>query len=150
MASKYFRVTWIHDLADEPVVLTFEIDENRREVRKIETYRSGQMDLAGPTTQSGSTRLSSEPVPPPGEIASQDEFEIEEIDRDAFEAVWADALAQLGRSPVVVAEGKRKKDDEPFWVTVITAVFYFVLFWFGFGGLLFVVGVLLYGVLESG
>ena len=50
----------------------------------------------------------------------------------------------------MVAEGKRKKDDEPFWVTVITAVFYFVLFWFGFGGLLFVVGVLLYGVLESG
>ena len=93
--SVFYQVRWLHDFDDEPILLTSHVDHRRAEVRKVDRYRSGWLDLAGPDIQTGSTFLSSEPFPSFAHIAEQDDFEIEEIDEATFETTWRYALANF-------------------------------------------------------
>lgn len=66
---RYQAVRWLHDLDNEPVVLYSEIDDDGWEVRKVEEYRRGRLDVADAVTPSGSTVLSETPMPPLEEIS---------------------------------------------------------------------------------
>ncbi|WP_203822933.1 DUF6881 domain-containing protein [Paractinoplanes ferrugineus] len=72
---RYWKVRWLHDLPDEPVELYSEIDEDDYERRKVEIYRDGHADYAGPTVATGSTMLSEVPVGTFEDIALLDDFE---------------------------------------------------------------------------
>jgi hypothetical protein len=54
---RYQAVRWAHDLVDEPVMLFSEIDADGYEVRKVDEYRNGRLDLADAVTETGSTAL---------------------------------------------------------------------------------------------
>lgn len=90
---RYIRVLWNHDLADEPVVIYSAIDSTGREVRKVERYRDGRMDLASDDTRTGTTVLSESPMPSLDEINAQDEFEGEDISESEFDEVFNRAWA---------------------------------------------------------
>ena len=55
--KRYLRVTWHHDLAEEPVLIFSDIDAGV-ETRKVEAYRDGRMDCADENSASGTTQLS--------------------------------------------------------------------------------------------
>lgn len=85
---RYQAVRWLHDLDDEPAVLYSEIDDDGWEVRKVEEYRSGRLDVADAVTHTGSTVLSETPMPPLEKIVAQPEFDGTSITREAFNQVW--------------------------------------------------------------
>ncbi|WP_143060619.1 DUF6881 domain-containing protein [Amycolatopsis tolypomycina] len=84
----HLRVGWHHDVSGDPVLLYSELDAARHEIRKVEVYRDGRGDRAGPGEATGSTRLGSEPVPESAEIAAQPEFTPEPISAEVFETAW--------------------------------------------------------------
>ena len=88
---RYVKVRWLHDIESEPVELYSELDGDR-EVRKVEVYRDGRMDLADQSRETGTTVLSREPIPPIAEIARDPQFEPEVVSREDFEVTWARAL----------------------------------------------------------
>lgn len=92
----YILVRWLHDLADEPILLYSELDGGRYETRKVEVFRGGRVGLAGAGSGRGGSELSIEPVPPIVEIAASPEFVPQEVSRDEFEAVWRIALQVTG------------------------------------------------------
>lgn len=85
---RYQAVRWLHELDDEPILLYSEIDAEGNEVRKVEEYRSGRLDVADDSTETGSTVLSETPVPSLEQINAQPEFEGRLITKEEFEAVW--------------------------------------------------------------
>lgn len=88
---RYQAVRWLHELDDEPILLYSEIDAEGNELRKVEEYRSGRLDLADAVTETGSTVLSETPVPSLEEITAQPAFEGRSITKEEFEAVWSRA-----------------------------------------------------------
>jgi hypothetical protein len=88
----YILVRWLHNFADEPILLYSELDGDRYETRKVEIFRDGRLGLAGPGVESGGSVLGTEPTPPIGEIAASPEFVPQEVTPDEFEAVWRIAL----------------------------------------------------------
>lgn len=91
---RYLRVTWHHELPDEPVELYSEIDESGWEVRKVEVHRNGRRDYAGPEQATGTTMLSETRFPSIEEIAAQEEFTPHAITGDEFERVWQQATSR--------------------------------------------------------
>jgi len=85
----YLRVKWIHQFADEPTLIFSELDDARWEVRKVEVFPDGTKGYADSTESTPRTGLGKLPVPTRDEIASDPQFEPEEITRDQFEEVWA-------------------------------------------------------------
>jgi hypothetical protein len=85
---KYIRVKWKHTNPDEPVWLFSELDEEGRELRKMECFKNGFCDFATPTKSSGSTTLNTRPLPDISVIARDSEFEPVEIPKEEFETVW--------------------------------------------------------------
>lgn len=71
------------------------------EVRKVEAYRDGRMEVASESFQTGFTFLSETPFPAIEEIARDSQFTPEIITRDEFEVVWQEATRAQG------ADGKR-------------------------------------------
>lgn len=86
----YLKVIWHHDFSDEPVVMLSEVRDGW-EVRKVEKFRDGSAQCAGPTGASGDT-LSEVPLPTPDEIARDPQFTVEPTDADEFEAEWDAAI----------------------------------------------------------
>jgi hypothetical protein len=87
---KYVRLKWNHTNPDEPVWLFSELDEQGKEVRKIECFRSGFCDVATTTSSSGSARVMTLPLPDLKQLAKRDpEFTPVEITQEEFEQVWA-------------------------------------------------------------
>jgi hypothetical protein len=84
----YLKVIWHHRLAEEPVELFSEVDDNRMELRKVDVYRDGRHDFANHARSTGTTRLSEGPLPSVEEIAAQPEFTPAMIDAAEFEKVW--------------------------------------------------------------
>lgn len=89
---QYIAVKWLHDGAEEPVLLFHELDDEGWEVRKVEVFRDGVAHFADSNQQSGPTELGLLPVPPFEQIAADPEFDLREITQDEFEKVWQDAL----------------------------------------------------------
>lgn len=94
---RYQLVRWLHDLDDEPVLLFSEIDSLGQERRKVDEYRNGRLDLAGPKIQTGSTRLAEIVMPSQAEIDSMDNFEARTIEVEQFEDIWQRALSRFDR-----------------------------------------------------
>ena len=88
---RYQRVTWHHDVADEPTVLWSEITDDGLERRKVDEYRDGRLDYADENGGSGPTLLGDQPIPPIDEIDTKDEFTAAAVSRAEFESVWARA-----------------------------------------------------------
>ena len=85
---KYIRVKWKHTNPDEPVWLFSEIDEDGVEKRKLECFRNGFCDFAAANASTGTTKLSTQPLPELDKLAKDPEFEPMEITMEEFEDVW--------------------------------------------------------------
>jgi hypothetical protein len=88
--STYFACRWLHDFADEPVLLFEELDEQRYETRKVHQYADGRL-VRTDRVSDLSTSLAWVPVLPEDEIASQREFEVLALSAEQFEEVWRQA-----------------------------------------------------------
>lgn len=91
----YLRVEWEHSFENEPIEMLSELDGQRNEVRKIERFRNGIVNFAGPEGASGPTVLSEVPLPNVEEIAADPMFHAETISRDAFEDHWKTATLSV-------------------------------------------------------
>jgi predicted 3-demethylubiquinone-9 3-methyltransferase (glyoxalase superfamily) len=85
--SRYQKVLWHHDHADEPVALYSEIDSGF-EVRKIEVYRDGRHGYADRSRSMGTTVLGETVMPALDEINEDPEFSAAAITAEEFERVW--------------------------------------------------------------
>ncbi|RFS21192.1 hypothetical protein DVR12_17820 [Chitinophaga silvatica] len=85
---KYIKVTWIHDVEDDPILFYSEIDSERYEVRKIEIYIDESFGLASQNFEFGGAALGEMPVPSLDEIAENTEFLPFEILKEEFEEAW--------------------------------------------------------------
>ncbi|MFE0756816.1 DUF6881 domain-containing protein [Inquilinus sp. NPDC058860] len=86
---EYIQVRWLHSFPNEPVLLISELDEARRETRKIEIFPDGSIGYADNRVEHGGTRLGLVPVPSIAKIAADPEFVPEEVTREEFEEVWS-------------------------------------------------------------
>jgi len=84
----YIRVYWRHDKAEEPIDLWSELNAERFETRKLEIFRDGRIGYASTSEESGGTRLGDVALPSFSDIASDAQFEPEEVSKDAFESLW--------------------------------------------------------------
>lgn len=91
----YIRVRWLHNSPASPVLLYSELNPELWELRKVEVYKDGRADFADREEQSGSTKISIEPLPTLEEIASDPEFEPVAISAEEFESVWKQAKGRL-------------------------------------------------------
>lgn len=90
--THYVKVSWHHEFPQEPTTLFSEVTDGW-EVRKVEAYHDGRMDVASGSLQTGSTFLSETPFPTVEEIARDSQFTPEVITRDEFEVVWRQATS---------------------------------------------------------
>ena len=88
---RYQRVRWVLEFRDEPVLLFAVIDDEGWEVRKVDKYRDGTLDRAGPGEETKRTVLGERPTPTMDEINQDAEFLAEAITAEEFERVWIDA-----------------------------------------------------------
>jgi HEAT repeat protein len=88
----YIRVSWLHGLVDEPVLLYSEISDEREEVRKVEIYADGRRGYASKSCAVGDTRLSETPLPTVVEIGADPQFEATEIGEEEFDRVWSETV----------------------------------------------------------
>jgi hypothetical protein len=86
-SRRYQKVTWHHDLPDEPVTLYSEISSGY-EVRKVEVFRDGRHDYADTTRSTGTTMLGEILTPSVGEIDQDPELSATTITASEFEQVW--------------------------------------------------------------
>jgi hypothetical protein len=87
----FLVVQWHHTNPEDPIWLYSELDNQRREIRKVEVFADGLHDWAEGARSTGAAQLSTQPAPPFEEIALQPEFTPREISREEFEAVWRKA-----------------------------------------------------------
>jgi len=85
---KYIRVKWKHTNPDEPIWLFSEVDADGVEQRKLECFRNGFCDFASVNSSTGTTKLSTQPLPELDKLAKDPEFEPKEITKEEFEDVW--------------------------------------------------------------
>lgn len=90
---RYLRVVWHHDFEDEPILLLSEVVDGR-EVRKVERFRDGRVQFAGPDGASGDTMLSETLMPLPHEIAQDPEFSVVPTSAEEFEAEWCAVVGE--------------------------------------------------------
>lgn len=85
---EYIKVLWKHSLVDEPCCLYSELDGDRWETRKVETYADGTNGYASHDEACGGTKLSIEPLPTLDEIAEDPQFAPFVIEQAEFDRVW--------------------------------------------------------------
>ena len=85
---RHQRVVWGHDHPDEPVVLYSEVADDGTEVRKVDVFADGRMARAGPSEESGTTRLSEARIPSIDDINASADFVAETISASEFEELW--------------------------------------------------------------
>ncbi len=88
---RYVKVTWHHDFDDEPVLYFHEVGPDDYETRRVQTYRDGHSEWADENHETATAGVAEIPIAPIEEIASQPEFDAEDITRDQFETEWAKA-----------------------------------------------------------
>lgn len=87
MTSYFQRVQWLHDNAEDPVLLWAHVVDGW-EVRKVDEFADGRLEWADDKHESGCTALGAVPMPAPGAIAADPQFVVEVVDRSVFERVW--------------------------------------------------------------
>lgn len=90
---RYQHVVWMHSSDDYPVDYFSEIGDDGFEVRRVDGYRDGHLDLAGENIETGKTTLAQVAMTSSvEEINADSEFRAKAITRREFEAVWRRAL----------------------------------------------------------
>jgi hypothetical protein len=92
---QYLKVRWIHDFANEPVLLYSEMNDEREEVRKVDVFADGRMGFASESQAHGDTELSEPPMPPDDVIRGDPQFVVEDVTADEFDRVWREATAAV-------------------------------------------------------
>lgn len=92
IATNCLLVKWIHAFPLEPVCICSEMNSDRSETRKVEIYVDGRMGFSNGEKSVGGSMLSTEPLPPLQEIATDPQFVPVEISQEEFEKIWAVAL----------------------------------------------------------
>jgi hypothetical protein len=89
----FIKVKWSHNHSDEPTLLYSELDEHRKEVRKVEVFPDRSMGFAGRNISrpDPKTWLGNESIPNVEQIASDPQFEPAEICREEFELLYLSA-----------------------------------------------------------
>lgn len=87
----HLMIRWLHDFDDEPVLIYSEIDAEGYEIRKVEQYENGRLDVADAVTQTGSTVLAESPLPSLEAINAEVEFEGRAISQAEFDEIWRKA-----------------------------------------------------------
>jgi hypothetical protein len=91
-ATRYVRIGWRHEGADEPVVLYSELDGKRREIRRVEVFRDGSMGYACAAFERGGSRLGKMAMPTLAELAQDPTFDPAEVTAHEFETMWVRAV----------------------------------------------------------
>jgi hypothetical protein len=91
----YIKGYWNHGLENEPVLLYFELDEDNCEIRKVEFFKDGHIQIASIDFSFDDTKLSKEPLPNNDEISKQDGFELYDINKSEFEEMHVKGVGQL-------------------------------------------------------
>lgn len=89
---KYIKVTWIHDLPHEPIVLYSELNDARWETRKVEVFADERKGFADQVQSSPGTALGEEPIPELSEISTDPQFQPVEISSEEFDSIWKAAI----------------------------------------------------------
>jgi hypothetical protein len=93
---QYLKVRWQHADPAYPVLYYSELDDGRWEKRKVEFFPDGRIGYAeseGNSYAVTGTQLSLTTLPDLAEIVAEPQFQAEIVNRDEFEAVMAQALA---------------------------------------------------------
>lgn len=88
---KYMKVRWDHSSDDEPVLLLYELMEDRYTARVIEVFADGRMGFASSEFAIGGTILAEKPIPTPSEIATDPQFSVDDLAAQEFENLWMEA-----------------------------------------------------------
>ncbi|MFD6394846.1 DUF6881 domain-containing protein [Nocardia sp. NPDC060259] len=91
---RYVKVTWHHDFTDEPTVFFHEVGDDNWETRRVQLYRDGRAEWADESRDTPTVGLAEIEIAPIQEIASQPEFDAEEISKREFETKWSAARNQ--------------------------------------------------------
>jgi len=100
---QYMAVRRYHENPDWPMMVYSELDQRRRERRKVEVFADGRAHFAGPQSRSGNTYLGDMPRPPLDEIASDTQFDPTAIEAEEFDDAWR--LAGLQHSDYMRSAG---------------------------------------------
>lgn len=95
----YHRIHWIHEPPDgpsNPVLIYSELADDREEIRKVDEYENGWLDLAGEGVETGSTFLAEGVYPSLEEINQDPHYEAVTITKEEFERKWAEAKRRAG------------------------------------------------------
>lgn len=95
---EYYKIQWIHNFEDEPVLIFSEVGEDKYETRKVEIYKNGKIGYAFENLEFNGAGLSEKPFPPLNELNGKDEYEeilTSEISIGEFEAIWQDNVLPL-------------------------------------------------------
>jgi hypothetical protein len=93
---KYISVKWNRskqDSLDSPILQYSELDDARREQRKVCVFRDGPPGYASKTKAIRGVMLAFEPVPSLLELAKQAEYPPTEITPGEFERLWQYAIS---------------------------------------------------------
>ncbi|SKB10104.1 hypothetical protein SAMN06295964_3102 [Aeromicrobium choanae] len=90
---RHLQVRWSHGSTDHQVMLYSEIDNDGYEIRKVDEYANGRLDLAGEGIETGSTGLGTERIPPMEEINVDPQSRAAPLDPVEFEQIWDRAKA---------------------------------------------------------
>lgn len=92
--TSYLYSKWKSAPAGAPQEFFSELDAGRWEQRKVEVFHGNRLGYASSSWSTSDTRLGTIQVPSIHEIRRQSEFEVREITKDEFEAMWKKATGQ--------------------------------------------------------
>lgn len=91
---QYLLIEWDHDLDDEPYLVYSELDDGRREIRRVEFYRNG-ISFSYGGERGGEGALAPDPLPedlrtlrPENEEGA---FHVQSIPPSLFHEIWNQA-----------------------------------------------------------
>lgn len=88
---QYVLVEWTHDQVDEPTLIYSELDENRRETRRVAFYQNGLCFSYG-GERGNEEALAEEPFPADlRSLTRPGEVEAHVITRSLFQEIWNQA-----------------------------------------------------------
>lgn len=91
-ARSFLHARWRHAPAGSPLEIFCELDDARRETRKVEVFAGDRWHWAGPDgTSHGQTELAEIALPTLAEIQRDIAFDAREITAAMFEAAWVRA-----------------------------------------------------------
>jgi hypothetical protein len=86
--TTYLKVRWHHNESYDPIVLYHEIEEDGREVRRIELFEDGRLLRSDRIQPEATTSVSLGRLPPIEEIRGDPQFFTSEIEQNEFEEIW--------------------------------------------------------------